>query len=48
MSVEQADALETTNPDPQLRMTKELLTLNGSATDLRAVQERESALLRDC
>ena len=36
------------NPDPQLRMTKELLTANGSDTDLTTVQERESALLRDC
>ena len=36
------------NPDPQLRMTKELLTVNGSDTDLTTVQERESALLRDC
>jgi enoyl-CoA hydratase/carnithine racemase len=36
------------NPDPQLRMTKQLLTENGSATDLTAVQERESVLLREC
>jgi enoyl-CoA hydratase/carnithine racemase len=36
------------NPDPQLRMTKQLLTANGSATDLQAVQERESVLLREC
>lgn len=36
------------NPDPQLRMTKRLLTENGSATDLAAVQERESVLLREC
>ena len=36
------------NPDPQLRMTKQLLTENGSATDLSAVQERESVLLREC
>ena len=35
-------------PDPQLRMTKRLLTENGSATDLAAVQERESVLLREC
>jgi enoyl-CoA hydratase/carnithine racemase len=36
------------NPDPQLRMTKELLTRNGSATDLKAVQELESEMLRVC
>ena len=36
------------NPDPQLRMIKQLLTENGSATDLPAVQERESVLLREC
>jgi 2-(1,2-epoxy-1,2-dihydrophenyl)acetyl-CoA isomerase len=36
------------NPDPMLRMTKQLLTANGSATDLAAVQERESVLLREC
>jgi enoyl-CoA hydratase/carnithine racemase len=36
------------NPDPMLRMTKQLLTENGSATDLAAVQERESVLLREC
>jgi enoyl-CoA hydratase/carnithine racemase len=36
------------NPDPQLRMIKRLLAENGAATDLRAVQERESALLREC
>src|SRR5436190_5813703 len=36
------------NPDPMLRMTKQLLTENGSATDLSAVQERESGLLREC
>ncbi len=36
------------NPDPMLRMTKQLLTENGSATDLSAVQERESVLLREC
>jgi enoyl-CoA hydratase/carnithine racemase len=42
-----ADAIAA-NPDPQLRMTKRLLTENGSATDLAAVQERESVLLREC
>jgi enoyl-CoA hydratase/carnithine racemase len=36
------------NPDPQLRMIKRLLTENGADPDLRAVQERESALLREC
>jgi enoyl-CoA hydratase/carnithine racemase len=36
------------NPAPQLAMTKELLTLNGSATDLDEIQRRESALLRAC
>jgi enoyl-CoA hydratase/carnithine racemase len=36
------------NPAPQLQMTKQLLTANASDGDLRAVQARESALLRDC
>ncbi len=36
------------NPAPQLRMIKQLLTENGSATDLTAVQRRESEMLRDC
>jgi len=36
------------NPDPQLRMTKRLLTENASDTDLGAIQARESALLREC
>lgn len=36
------------NPDPVLRMTKELLDRNGSDGDLAAVQERESVLLREC
>jgi len=36
------------NPAPQLRMTKALLGTNGSETDLAAVQERESKLLREC
>jgi enoyl-CoA hydratase/carnithine racemase len=35
-------------PDPQLRMTKELLTRNGSATDLDAVERLESEMLRRC
>jgi len=38
----------TANPDPQLRMIKELLTANDSETDLMAVQRRETALLRKC
>lgn len=36
------------NPAPQLRMTKSLLTANGSETDLRQAQKRESELLRAC
>ena len=36
------------NPDLQLRMTKQLLTQNACDTDLQAIQERESALLREC
>jgi len=36
------------NPAPQLLMTKQLLTLNGSATDLALVQARESQMLRQC
>ena len=36
------------NPDPQLRMIKELLTRNGTATDLDAVQRLESEMLRRC
>lgn len=36
------------NPDPQLRMTKELLTRNASETDLQQVQERETAMIREC
>jgi enoyl-CoA hydratase/carnithine racemase len=36
------------NPDPQLRMIKELLSRNGSATDLGAVQRLESEMLRRC
>ncbi|MGH7857821.1 MAG: enoyl-CoA hydratase/isomerase family protein [Candidatus Binatia bacterium] len=36
------------NPDPQLRMIKQLLTENGSTTDLDLVQRRESEMLRDC
>jgi enoyl-CoA hydratase/carnithine racemase len=36
------------NPAPQLRMTKRLLSVNGSQTDLLAVQELENELLREC
>ncbi|MCG8588827.1 MAG: enoyl-CoA hydratase-related protein [Proteobacteria bacterium] len=36
------------NPSPQLRMIKELLTANGTDSDLAAVQHRESELLRAC
>jgi enoyl-CoA hydratase/carnithine racemase len=36
------------NPDPQLRMTKELLTRNACETDLERVQALESELLREC
>lgn len=36
------------NPAPQLRMIKQLLTRNGSATDLVDVQRSETALLRQC
>jgi len=36
------------NPAPQLRMIKQLLSENGSATDLDAVQRRESDMLREC
>jgi enoyl-CoA hydratase/carnithine racemase len=36
------------NPAPQLRMIKQLLTRNGSATDLAEVQRDETALLREC
>ncbi len=36
------------NPAPQLRMTKSLLTRNGSETDLSLAQQRESELLRQC
>ncbi len=36
------------NPPPQLQMIKDLLTANASDTDLRAIQKRESELLRRC
>jgi len=34
------------NPPPQLRWIKQLLTANGSDTDLRAIQRRETDFLR--
>ena len=36
------------NPSPQLKMVKELLSKNGSETNLNKVQDRESELLRVC
>jgi len=36
------------NPDPQLRMIKELLGRNGSTTELGEVQRRETEMLRIC
>ena len=36
------------NPAPMLAMTKDLLSRNGSATDLGEIQRRESELLREC
>jgi len=36
------------NPDPQLAMTKELLTRNATETDLDRVQSLESEMLREC
>lgn len=36
------------NPDRQLRMIKELLSRNGSSTDLGEVQRRETEMLRVC
>jgi enoyl-CoA hydratase/carnithine racemase len=36
------------NPAPQLRMTKQLLSRNGSATDFREIQRAETRLLREC
>ncbi len=36
------------NPNPQLRMTKALLTRNASETDLDRVQALESEMLREC
>lgn len=42
---EVADAIAA-NPDRHLAWAKQLLTANGSETDLRAVQDREMALLQ--
>jgi enoyl-CoA hydratase/carnithine racemase len=47
------DALElarsmAANPNPQLRMIKDLLTRNACATDLDEVQRIETAMLREC
>jgi 2-(1,2-epoxy-1,2-dihydrophenyl)acetyl-CoA isomerase len=39
-------AVLAANPAPQLRMIKELLTLNGAETDIAAVQARELAALQ--
>jgi enoyl-CoA hydratase/carnithine racemase len=36
------------NPDPQLRMIKALLSENSMATDIGAVQRRETEMLREC
>ena len=36
------------NPDPQLRMIKTLLSQNAMATDIAAVQRRETEMLREC
>src|SRR5262245_57043751 len=36
------------NPAPQLRMIKQLLTLNACETDLDRVQSRESEMIREC
>lgn len=36
------------NPGPQLRMIKDLLTRNAAETDLAAVQQRETEMLRVC
>jgi enoyl-CoA hydratase/carnithine racemase len=36
------------NPGPQLRMIKRLLTENAAESDLALVQERENELIREC
>ena len=46
-TLELANAIAA-NPSPQLAMTKRLLAENAADGDLRRVQERESALLREC
>lgn len=46
-SLSRADLIGA-NPKPQLKMVKELLSLNGSEVDLEKAQERESELLREC
>ncbi len=49
LATAQAVALSyAANPDPQLRMTKQLLTDNVVETDLAEIQRRESALLAEC
>lgn len=45
-AVEQAEGYAA-NPPSAVRMIKELLTVNGAEPDLAAVQQRESALLRE-
>jgi enoyl-CoA hydratase/carnithine racemase len=47
IALEMARAIAS-NPDPQLRMIKELLTRNGTASDLGAVQRLETEKLRVC
>tara|TARA_B110000503_G_C7092555_1_gene390067 strand:+ start:624 stop:1406 length:783 start_codon:yes stop_codon:yes gene_type:complete len=44
-AIELADEIAA-NPAPQLRMTKELLTINGSCTDLELVEQREGDMLK--
>ena len=36
------------NPDRQLRMTKQLLTVNAVTTDIKAAEELETKLLQEC
>jgi len=36
------------NPDRQLRMTKQLLTINSVTTDLKAAEELETKFLQEC
>jgi 1,4-dihydroxy-2-naphthoyl-CoA synthase len=36
------------NPDPQLRMTKQLITMNASENDLVLIQRREQEALAEC